>query len=146
MSRAPSRLRPANDADGALLGNRLRHARGRHRRPSLGHRRLSAAGYHGGGAVSTEKRPLTAFDGPDDPDPEPEPNVVGSRATDGKSDPTRCLGCGGHVTEQFRRVMGDNDDRVHACPSCADKFGSGRVFAGLEEMTDGFPEIGGGVR
>ncbi|WP_224333091.1 DUF7563 family protein [Haloprofundus halobius] len=30
----------------------------------------------------------------------------------------RCLNCGGHVTEQFCRVFGDLDDRVHRCPSC----------------------------
>lgn len=57
----------------------------------------------------------------------------------------RCQNCGRHVTLQFRRTMGDNDDIAHACPECADKFGSGRIFAGLEEMTDGFPEIGGGA-
>lgn len=29
-----------------------------------------------------------------------------------------CANCGGHVTERFRRVFGDNDGAVHGCPSC----------------------------
>ena len=31
----------------------------------------------------------------------------------------RCQNCGGHVTPQFVRVFGDNDDTVHACPNCS---------------------------
>jgi hypothetical protein len=30
-----------------------------------------------------------------------------------------CENCDGHVTEQYARVVGDNDDTVHACPACA---------------------------
>lgn len=30
-----------------------------------------------------------------------------------------CQTCGSHVTPDFRRVLGDNDDQVHACPNCA---------------------------
>lgn len=30
----------------------------------------------------------------------------------------RCWNCGGHVTPRFARVMGDNDDKVYACPRC----------------------------
>jgi hypothetical protein len=30
----------------------------------------------------------------------------------------QCLGCGSHVTKQFARSLGDNEDDVHACPSC----------------------------
>lgn len=32
----------------------------------------------------------------------------------------RCWNCGAHVTPRFSRVMGDNDDRVYACPRCAE--------------------------
>ena len=31
----------------------------------------------------------------------------------------RCRACGEHVTPQFARVFGDNDDAVRACPACA---------------------------
>jgi len=30
----------------------------------------------------------------------------------------RCLGCGEPVGPRFRRVFGDREDRVHACPAC----------------------------
>ncbi|WP_396610815.1 hypothetical protein ACH9L7_11340 [Haloferax sp. S1W] len=29
-----------------------------------------------------------------------------------------CLNCGAHVSSNFRRVYGDEDDRVHRCPEC----------------------------
>lgn len=35
-------------------------------------------------------------------------------------DESKCLGCGGHVTPQFRKSLGDDDDVAHACPSCVD--------------------------
>lgn len=50
-----------------------------------------------------------------------------------------CRGCGSHVTDQYRKVRGDNDDVVHACPNCSDKHGAEREAAGL-------PTIGGGGR
>lgn len=54
-----------------------------------------------------------------------------------------CLNCGGHVTEQYRRVFGDNDDQVHACPNCEEKmFGDERLTAGLDQL----PTVGGGGR
>jgi len=31
---------------------------------------------------------------------------------------TSCENCGASVTDQFARTLGDNDDRVHACPDC----------------------------
>lgn len=30
-----------------------------------------------------------------------------------------CLNCGEHVTPEFVRVFGSNDDRVYACLNCA---------------------------
>ncbi|KDE56701.1 hypothetical protein EL22_25370 [Halostagnicola sp. A56] len=30
----------------------------------------------------------------------------------------RCLECGSHVTPQFGRVYGDEDDRAHRCTTC----------------------------
>ncbi|MCU4975929.1 hypothetical protein OB955_24950 [Halobacteria archaeon AArc-m2/3/4] len=32
--------------------------------------------------------------------------------------PQRCLKCGSHVTPEFRRGYGDEDDRAHRCPEC----------------------------
>jgi hypothetical protein len=31
---------------------------------------------------------------------------------------TKCSRCGGHVTEQFARVFGNNDDEVEGCTDC----------------------------
>ena len=43
-----------------------------------------------------------------------------------------CDGCGGHVTRDFRRVFGDNDNRVNRCPECAPMSGLNRgVAAGV---------------
>jgi hypothetical protein len=33
--------------------------------------------------------------------------------------PKRCRNCGGHVTADFARVFGDNQNRVDSCPVCA---------------------------
>lgn len=49
-------------------------------------------------------------------------------ADDGASDPVgvasglgrRCRNCGTHVTPDFARVFGDNQDRVYRCHECAD--------------------------
>lgn len=30
-----------------------------------------------------------------------------------------CQSCGGHVTEQFRRVFGNDDDVIYSCLDCA---------------------------
>lgn len=35
-----------------------------------------------------------------------------------EQDPQRCLECGGHVTPEFRRGYGDENDRAHRCPDC----------------------------
>lgn len=29
-----------------------------------------------------------------------------------------CQRCGSHVSEDFERVFGDNNDEVHGCPDC----------------------------
>ncbi|WP_449406609.1 DUF7563 family protein [Natrinema ejinorense] len=34
------------------------------------------------------------------------------------TEPGRCLCCGSHVTPQFRRGYGDEDDRAHRCRRC----------------------------
>ncbi|WP_084813314.1 DUF7563 family protein [Natrinema thermotolerans] len=33
-------------------------------------------------------------------------------------DHSTCLHCGAHVSDRFRRVFGDDDDRAHRCGSC----------------------------
>ncbi|AEH38879.1 hypothetical protein Halxa_4277 [Halopiger xanaduensis SH-6] len=33
-------------------------------------------------------------------------------------DPSTCKHCGAHVTDRFRRVFGDESDRVHRCSEC----------------------------
>ena len=37
---------------------------------------------------------------------------------DAGADPSECRHCGRYVTDQFRRVYGDNDDVVHRCGEC----------------------------
>lgn len=32
--------------------------------------------------------------------------------------PRQCRNCGNHVSVNFSRVFGDNQDRVDRCPSC----------------------------
>lgn len=32
-----------------------------------------------------------------------------------------CTNCNSEVSEQFARVLGDNDDEIHACPACSAK-------------------------
>lgn len=44
----------------------------------------------------------------------------------------QCNNCGGHVSDRFARVFGDNDDEVFACYDCT----------GFRELFDG---RGGGV-
>jgi hypothetical protein len=40
---------------------------------------------------------------------------------------TRCLNCGGHVTDRYARVQGNNNDEVRECPSCPDSDMGRRV-------------------
>lgn len=44
-----------------------------------------------------------------------------------------CERCGEHVSEGFARVMGDRDNCVHACPSCAENA-VGEAAAGFESQ------------
>jgi hypothetical protein len=37
---------------------------------------------------------------------------------DGRASVTRCQQCGSSVSNSFARVFGDNEDRVHGCPTC----------------------------
>lgn len=36
-----------------------------------------------------------------------------------KREKKRCRGCGSFVTGRFRRVFGDNDNRVYGCHECS---------------------------
>ena len=31
----------------------------------------------------------------------------------------RCRGCGSHISTNFARVLGDNDDQAWRCPNCS---------------------------
>ena len=42
------------------------------------------------------------------------PDILGLEA----SEQTRCLHCGSHVSRDFRRVYGDEENRVHRCSEC----------------------------
>ena len=67
--------------------------------------------------MSSDQTTLGGFEWVGDPEPAPEPDADETP----RWEPQRtdmCLGCGGHVSEQFRRVFGDNDDRAHACRQC----------------------------
>ncbi len=46
----------------------------------------------------------------------------------------RCQNCDAAVTKRFARVFGDNEDIVHACPSCTS----------YREMTTAAADAGGG--
>ena len=45
----------------------------------------------------------------------------------------QCLNCGSHVTNEFARVMGDNDGHVHACVNCSDNH-PGEAVAGVNTL------------
>lgn len=34
---------------------------------------------------------------------------------------SECRGCGAHVTEQFARVFGNNQNHVYGCPECCEQ-------------------------
>lgn len=62
----------------------------------------------------------------------------------------RCQGCGGHVSAQYRKSLGDPDDVAHACPNCV---GDSDIYNGAaadpdweKRVGDGLPTIGGGGR
>lgn len=57
-----------------------------------------------------------------------------------------CLNCGNHITPEFARVFGDNDDDVHACLECADSNAELRYAASGREHPGYQPgaAIGGG--
>lgn len=40
---------------------------------------------------------------------------------DDDADEHHCRGCGAHVSADYARVSGDNDDVVHACLRCSTK-------------------------
>lgn len=61
-----------------------------------------------------------------DADPEPttddEPAQRPSWAPDSaENSGGHCLNCENHVSAEFQRVMGDNNQDVHACPRCANQ-------------------------
>lgn len=45
-------------------------------------------------------------------------NGIGRNVDSTSETESRCWNCGAHVTPRFARVMGDNDNQVHACPRC----------------------------
>lgn len=42
----------------------------------------------------------------------------------------RCPNCGGHVSRDWCRVVGDNDDEISDCPRCATRSLGGDHAAG----------------
>lgn len=62
----------------------------------------------------------------------------------------QCRTCGNHVTDQFARVCGDNDDVVHHCPECASEGDIVDGAAAIPERKDtrtrqGEPALQGGL-
>lgn len=87
--------------------------------------------------MSSYQPTITGFEFIGDLKDEPEPEPPERPSWEPQRDDV-CLNCGGHVTSEFRRVCGDNDDRVHACPNCYNKHG-------VAERAS-VPTIGGGER
>lgn len=46
---------------------------------------------------------------------------------------TECLNCGAAVSDEFARVMGDNENRIHYCQEC----GSNNVAEAAAGITEG---------
>lgn len=51
----------------------------------------------------------------------------------------RCRNCESHVTVQFARVFGDNDDRVHNCIDCVP---NAELDDGAASNSEGLTEAG----
>lgn len=45
-----------------------------------------------------------------------------------------CRNCKGHVTAEFARVSGDNDNVAHRCPNCANGSELAHGAAGIEDF------------
>lgn len=78
--------------------------------------------------MSTDKQAsldaYTSANAEADPEPSPdsEPRQRPSWAPDDAPENAGvCLGCESHVSAEFARVMGDNQQDVHACPKCANQ-------------------------
>jgi len=50
----------------------------------------------------------------------------------------QCRNCDAHVTEQFARVLGDNEDDVHGCPECTPQTD---IYDGAAAQTDFTPRV-----
>lgn len=63
-----------------------------------------------------------------------------------------CQGCGGHVTPQFRKSLGDENDVAHACRECVtgndllDGAAGDPEWERRVEYDEGVHPIGGGER
>ena len=97
--------------------------------------------------MSSDQTTITGFEWVGDPEPAPEPDAGETP----RWEPQRtdmCLGCGGHVSEQFRRVFGDNDDNAHACRGCVGQEellnGAAATPGYVETQTESVHTIGGG--
>lgn len=55
-----------------------------------------------------------------------------------ETDPGRCLRCGSHVTPEFRRANGDQNDRAHRCYTCdtTERIGDGTAAGQESEKVD----------
>ena len=73
--------------------------------------------------MSTENASLSDFvtQPEEDTPPEEDSSVRPNWTPHASSEDTNrsCQNCGSHVTEQFARVFGTNDDAVHGCPDCS---------------------------
>lgn len=58
-------------------------------------------------------------------------SVAGERGHE--TDVDRCQNCGAHVSGRFRRVFGDNADRVWTCPECGPNADRSRGAGALED-------------
>lgn len=74
--------------------------------------------------MSRPETPLTEFG----TEPAPEPNEAATHPQQTRTaaswtpeDRPTCQNCGGHVSRQYRRALGDDSDVAHACPECTSK-------------------------
>jgi formate dehydrogenase maturation protein FdhE len=57
---------------------------------------------------------------------------------------SRCLHCDSHVTDQFCRVFGDDDDRVHRCSKCDSYIRLSRGSGAGVDVSIPDPEVASG--
>lgn len=93
--------------------------------------------------MSTEQRSNDEFEARETVTEDPHPQSPASHTSWAPEDKTNCRGCGSHVTANYRRALGDEEDVAHACPNCES---NANIYDGAASNPDFDPRVDGGAR